>query len=417
MQVRRIVGILGAVVAALAFPVAALAQPGARQALAGALRAGLQATGGASGVYVVDLATGKTLFSAAANTKRMPASVEKLYTTSTALLRFGPAGTLSTEVLGSGNLDSAGVWHGTLYLYGGGDPTFGSAGFDNSNYGAGATVQRLATNLANAIGITAVKGMIAADGSYFDSLRGTPPTGYQASSDVEGLLSAVAFNRGWDASGAFQPRPVLYAARQFASALSAAGINVPGSTPVRAALAPPGTRVLSSVPSPPISTLIQLTNTPSDNYFAEMLLKGLGAAFGGSGTTAAGATVVRAQMARTFAIRPRLEDGSGLSRRDRTSPKQVVSLLRQLSTNTSFVNSLAVAGETGTLQNEMNGTLAQGRCRGKTGTLHDVANLVGYCSARNGHTLAFAFLMNSVDPSYGHLIEAQMAVALAQYNG
>jgi D-alanyl-D-alanine carboxypeptidase/D-alanyl-D-alanine-endopeptidase (penicillin-binding protein 4) len=148
-----------------------------------------------------------------------------------------------------------------------------------------------------------------------------------------------------------------------------------------------------------------------------MLLKGLGAAFAGSGTTAAGAAVVRAQMARTFAIHPRLEDGSGLSRRDRTSPKQVVSLLSQLSTNTSFVNSLAVAGETGTLQNEMNGTVAQGRCRGKTGTLRDVANLVGYCRARDGHTLAFAFLMNSVDPSYGHLIEAQMAVALAQYNG
>ena len=29
----------------------------------------------------------------------------------------------------------------------------------------------------------------------------------------------------------------------------------------------------------------------------------------------------------------------------------------------------------------MNGTLAQGRCQGKTGTLHDVANLAGYCQA------------------------------------
>ena len=414
---RRLIGILGVVVAALAFPGAAAAQRGARQALARALRAGLTATGGASGAYVVDLNTGRPLFSSAANTKRMPASVEKLYTTSTALLRFGPAATLSTQVLGSGSLDGAGVWHGTLYLHGGGDPTFGSAGFDSTNYGTGATVERLAGNLVDAIGISAVRGTVAADSSYFDSLRGTPPTGFQTSSDVEGLLSAVAFNRGWDASGAFQAHPVLFAAQQFASALGAAGVNVPGNTKIRAAVAPPGARVLAGVPSPPISTLIELTNTPSDNYFAEMLLKGLGAAFGGSGTTAAGAAVVRSQLAQTFAIHPRLEDGSGLSRRDRTSPKQVVSLLSQLSTNTSFVNSLAVAGRTGTLQNEMNGTPAQDRCRGKTGTLHDVAALAGYCRARNGHRLAFAFLMNSVDPSYGHLIEAQMAVALAKYNG
>ena len=33
---------------------------------------------------------------------RLPASVEKLYTTATALLRFGPNATLTTNVLGVG---------------------------------------------------------------------------------------------------------------------------------------------------------------------------------------------------------------------------------------------------------------------------------------------------------------------------
>jgi D-alanyl-D-alanine carboxypeptidase/D-alanyl-D-alanine-endopeptidase (penicillin-binding protein 4) len=94
-----------------------------------------------------------------------------------------------------------------------------------------------------------------------------------------------------------------------------------------------------------------------------------------------------------------------------------VTLLRQMAGNRDFVSSLAIAGETGTLQFEMQGTRAQGRCRGKTGTLHDVASLVGYCQARDKHTVAFAFLMNGVDPSLGHASEAQMAVALAQYNG
>jgi D-alanyl-D-alanine carboxypeptidase len=65
----------------------------------------------------------------------------------------------------------------------------------------------------------------------------------------------------------------------------------------------------------------------------------------------------------------------------------------------------------------LQGTAAQGRCRGKTGTLHDVANLVGLCTARNGHQLVFAFLMNSVDPVGGHALEDRMAVALAKYTG
>ena len=86
--------------------------------------------------------------------------------------------------------------------------------------------------------------------------------------------------------------------------------------------------------------------------------------------------------------------------------------------NPQFVSSLAVAGETGTLADEMQGTVAQGRCHGKTGTLAGVANLAGYCTARDGHTLAFAFLMNSVaNTTYAHNLEASMAVSLANYDG
>ena len=135
-----------------------------------------------------------------------------------------------------------------------------------------------------------------------------------------------------------------------------------------------------------MATLIKLTNTPSDNFFAETLLKDIGAKFGGAGTTAAGAAAVRGLVASRFGIHPQLNDGSGLSRSDFTTPRQVVTLLSSMASNIDFVSSLAVAGKTGTLQHEMNGTIAQGRCQGKTGTLNDVANLVGYCSARDGHT-------------------------------
>jgi serine-type D-Ala-D-Ala carboxypeptidase/endopeptidase (penicillin-binding protein 4) len=390
----------------------------AEGALRRSLVKGVQTDQGASGAYVLDLTSGQPLFSSSAEVGRLPASVEKLYTTSTALLRFGPSAKLSTTVFGVGTLGTRGTWQGTLFLRGGGDPTFGSAGFDQANYGTGATIQRLAANL-RAAGVTSIQGRIVGDESYFDALRGTPATGFQFSPYVEGSLSALAFNAGLTGAGAgYIVHPALYAAQQLAGAMRGAGIKVPNRTPIGTGVTPTGAAELATVRSPTIAKLIQLTNTPSNNFFAEMLLKGLGARFGGAGTTAAGAAVVRAEVTNSFGIHPQLDDGSGLSRTDSTSPLQVVKLLKAMSSNTYFVNSLAVAGETGTLQYEMQGSYAQGRCHGKTGTLHDVASLVGYCDARDGHTLAFAFLMNGLsDPSYGHAVEDTMAIAVAKYNG
>jgi len=407
----------------VAVPTVASAQvsPSLR-ALRRALRSGMRQIGPASGAYVVDMTTGQTLFSRNAGTERMPASVEKLYTTSTALLELGPQATLTTSILGAGYADAGGVWHGTLYLKGGDDPTFGSASFDQAAYGTGATMRALVANLLAATHITAIQGQIVGDGSYFDQLRGTPATGYHADlPDVEGELGALIFNRGFANFDGTVPQshPVLYAAQKLITALRLAGVSVPASTPIYGGPTPSTAQLLATVSSPPVATLIQLTNTPSDNFFAEMLLKGLGARFGGAGSTAAGVAVVKAELASQFGIAPQLNDGSGLSRSDLTSPAQVVTVLEHMYDNQYFFNSLAVAGETGTLHDEMRGTAAQGVCHGKTGTLHDVASLAGYCRARDGHELVFAFLANRLgSPDYVHTVEGdRMAVALAKYNG
>jgi serine-type D-Ala-D-Ala carboxypeptidase/endopeptidase (penicillin-binding protein 4) len=412
-------GALGAV--AFGSPTAALAQstPRAQRALRTALVQRLAQIGGRSGAYVVDVNTGQPLFSAAPDVPRLPASVEKLYTTTTALLRFGPTATLSTSLLGRGTLGIDGTWSGTLYLQGAGDPTFGSAGFNQSNYGTGATVQRLVANLLTQSGITAVTGRVVGDESYFDSLRGTPATGFSYSFWVEGLLSALVYDRGLlDQGQSHVTHPAAFAAQQLVDALRAAKVRLQGSPRVGAGKTPLDAQSLATVRSPSIARLIALINTPSDNFFAEMLLKGLGARFGTGGSTAAGVAVVRSLLATQFRIAPTLNDGSGLSRSDYTSPRQVVTLLSKMASNPFFMSSLAIGGQTGTLRHEMVGTAAQGRCRAKTGTLNDVASLAGYCQALNGHTLAFAFLMNGLsDPSYGHALEAGMAVALAKYNG
>src|SRR5947209_7498099 len=100
-------GAFGVVLAAS--PAGAQAQPApAQQALASGLSQGMSQEGPASGAYVVDLTAGQVLFASAANVPRLPASVEKLYTTATALLRFGPHATLATSVLGRGYRGRAG---------------------------------------------------------------------------------------------------------------------------------------------------------------------------------------------------------------------------------------------------------------------------------------------------------------------
>ena len=182
---------------------------------------------------------------------------------------------------------------------------------------------------------------------------------------------------------------------------------------VRAGRTPAGATTLATVSSPPISTLIKLTNTPSDNFFAETLLKDLGARVGAGGTTPDGAAVVRATIARRFDLRPRLVDGSGLSYVDRTSPAQVVSLLSQQRHDVPFRDSLAVLGRTGTLLYEDAGTYAAGRCRGKTGTLTGVTALSGYCTARSGNVYTFSILMNGVNANSGRAIQDRMAIAIA----
>src|ERR1039458_5758926 len=136
-------------------------------------------SGTRSSAYVYDLTAKQALFSERATALRPPASVEKLYTATTALERMGPTARLSTTVLGTGHLNPGGVWEGNLYLHGGGDPTFGSSAFIRSHYdGIGASVSTLVTQLVHTDGIHRIIGSVYGDESWFDSLRGEPSSNY-----------------------------------------------------------------------------------------------------------------------------------------------------------------------------------------------------------------------------------------------
>lgn len=369
------------------------------------------------GAYVYDVTAGQALFSVRATTARPPASVEKLYTATTALELMGPAARLSTTVLGVGHLASGGVWEGSLYLRGGGDPTFGSPGFIRSAYGGvGTSVTGLVTQLVRGAGIHHITGAVLGDESYLDPLRGEPSSNYAPDPFLEGTLSALAFNRGASGSEHGAHAPAAYAARQLTSALRSDGVSIRGNA--RAASTPLGAVQLAAVQSPPLAQLLGLMLPPSDNYLAETLLKDLGALFGGAGSTAAGAGVVTHTIASMFGIQAHILDGSGLSPADHTSPAQTVGLLRALAPTplgAVLRAHMAVAAHSGTLALRMRGTAASGHCQAKTGTLTGVSNLAGYCQAANGHTLAFAFFNDGISTEAAHTFQDHMAITLANY--
>jgi len=375
----------------------------------------LSLAGPHDGAYVYDLTAKQALFSQRASAMRPPASVEKLFTATTALQQMGPATRLETTVLGAGQLLPGGVWEGNLYLRGGGDPTFGSSGFIASHYGGvGASVATLVSQLVRVEGIHHIVGSINGDESYLDPLRGEPSSGFAFDPFLEGTLSALSFDRGASGSERGAHAPAAYAARQLASALKNDGVSIRGST--GATTTPTGALVLARAASPTVAELLGLMLPPSDNFFAETLLKDLGARYGGAGTTVAGAAVAAKTISTVFGFRPRVVDGSGLSPADRTSPYQVADLLVGLAgtpTGTVLREHMAIAGHTGTLSLRMRHTGASGRCQGKTGTLTRVSNLVGYCQSAGGHLLAFAIFTDGISTEAAHVVQDHMTITIA----
>ena len=372
------------------------AQAESARATASTLSSTMRAAGGSSGGLAIDLDSGRILMSVRPDSPRIPASVEKLFTTSTALMRFGPDETLETEALARVTPDEFGVLAGNVYLRGQGDPTLGRERLDD-----------LAGQLL-AAGVSEITGRIVGDESAWDTRRG--PEGWGIDGWV-GPLSALVYGRGRVGRG-WIDNPPLGAAKAFRSALIRAGIFVDGKA--RAGAAPDDAVAIAQASSPPMSTLIRLANVPSDNFVAEMLLKAVGREFGSEGSTRAGALVARAAMKR-IGVAPRIVDGSGLSRSNRTTPRDVVTLLRRLADDPDFFGSLAVAGRTGTLYDRMRRSSARGRCRGKTGTIVGVSNLAGYCVSRTGDRTAFAFLMNGINIYTARRLQDRMTIALAKY--
>ncbi len=194
--------------------------------------------------------------------------------------------------------------------------------------------------------------------------------------------------------------PTLYLGHTFREFLEWEGIRVHGE--VRRGKTPPASRSLVRHKSKPLSIILWDLNKWSNNFIAEQVLKTLGAeVLGAPGTRKKGIAVVQRYMKRlgygpeSFTV----ADGSGLSRKSRISPAQLVSVLADMYDDfrfhPEFVASLAVMGVDGSVRNRLDDTPAERRIRAKTGTLNGVDALSGYAFSRDGDVIAFSILINS----------------------
>ena len=412
---RRGAILLAAVCAALAL----LAGSAQASAVCDQMRSMLTSGGGsASGLMVVEAESGDVLCAKAADRPRLLASNMKLFTTAAALSKLGPDYRIATKVLADGSVDPGGTLRGSLYLQGAGDPALGTPNFYNG-YLAG-----LGTNLFSlvpqirAAGIRAISGRVYGDDTVFDRRRGVADSGYATSSYI-GPLSGLAFNSGFSGSSSssgFSSDPAKLATKKLARALSAAGVAVPPQ--VALAPAPADAERVAVVRSPTVHEIANVTDVYSNNFFAEMLMKLLGDQFGGGGSPAAGAAVVE-DFARELGSGVQAVDGSGLTRSNLASPRQVIDLLSAMRDDPAgeeYIQDLALTGKEGTVDGRMRGTAAYGRCRTKTGTISGVSNLSGYCFNKSGRIMLFSVLMNGVgDLGYAHLQQDRIAGLVAGY--
>lgn len=111
-------------------------------------------------------------------------------------------------------------------------------------------------------------------------------------------------------------------------------------------------------------------------------------------------------------------DGSGLSHDNRSTPEQLINILRYAYHNKDvypyIYENLPIAGIDGTLSDRMKNGPAYNNVRAKTGTLNGVSTLAGYATASNGHQLAFSIMVNNVAIATGKTLQNNICQELAR---
>ncbi len=201
--------------------------------------------------------------------------------------------------------------------------------------------------------------------------------------------------------------PRAYAARVIHAMWLEAGGKLSGQ--VREATLPPTAKLLLSAESLPLGSIIADVNKFSNNVMAQQVFLTMSAqtTISKRGSFEASKRWLAAWWKKNLpaAPAPTIENGSGLSRRERTSATALTALLQHAAASPHaevFANSLSIAGVDGTvarMKERNTESVAIGRAQLKTGTLRDVAAVAGYVTAVNGQRYSIVALINH--PSAG----------------
>ena len=189
----------------------------------------------------------------------------------------------------------------------------------------------------------------------------------------------------------------------------------------RMATTPADARLVARMESPPLSEVIRDMNKFSNNVMARQLFLTLGAEAGGPPGTPDNA---REAMARWLAGRGfdfpefAVENGSGLSRRERISARHLADLLAAAWTSPlapELASSLPITAVDGTLKRRNGLGAAAGQGHLKTGTLDGVRSLAGYLMDRQGRHVVVVLIVNH--PRAGNATLVEDALLAWAYDG
>ena len=165
--------------------------------------------------------------------------------------------------------------------------------------------------------------------------------------------------------------------------------------------------IIGPVITTPLTTIIARTNRDSMNLYAEAMLKRIGNEVSRQpGSWMNGGAILRHvlhERLRNPSVADRIvvRDGSGLSKMNRVAPSTMTawigSLVRDPELGEPYLESMAVAGEHGTMRRRFRSSQLHGATvRAKSGYINRVSCLSGVITGADGRHVAFSILCNGL---------------------
>lgn len=320
------------------------------------------------GMMVYDLDADSVIYCHNERQLMRPASTMKLLTAITAIDKLGGSYQFKTDLCYTGEVTD-GTLSGNIYCVGGFDPRFN---IDD---------MRAFVESIRKMGVDTIRGTIYADKSMKDEAQYGEGWCWD---DDNPILSPLLVGR----KDVFIDR--------FVQELREAGIVVDAFTGQGRK---PDDAFCICRRFHTIDQVLMRMLKESDNLYAESMFYQIGAASGNQPATAHSARSVMNRLIKKVGLDPKcynIADGSGLSLYNYVTAELEVRLLRYAFKNNNIYlhlhPSLPQAGTDGTLRKRMTSPFTQGNVYAKTGTLSGISSLAGYCTAANGHRLAFAII-------------------------